>query len=253
MHQITSGVYEADFLDWMGTLGLRELWEFEPKYRTSATKSLKLIYDIHLDPSLRLAINALLIKAQSFEQIATSLNSKYSALLKELHIELYKKYFWNPQIMTRRSWKEYLKNCESNETSIYFMALTEPLNILQNALELPSKASSSAILQHLLIRSYRKAKEYMDINTPAGSKEAREWNKQVMALIDKYEKYRVSDSSDFGKELQLEFEYVDTDFPTPDEELLKEMRLQESKIDTKSGDKNIESSGIEEENLDANG
>ena len=64
----------------------------------------------------------------------------------------------------------------------------------------------------------------MKTNTPAGNKEAREWNKQVVALIDKFEKYRVSDSSDFGKELQMEFEYIDTEFPTPDEALLKEVK-----------------------------
>ena len=208
----------------MGTLDLRELWEYEPKYRTKSSRSLKLIYDIHLDSTIRLAVNALLIKNESFEKISTSLGAKYSTLLTENHIHLYRKYFWNPLLMARKDWKEFVKSCESYETDIYFMALTEPLNMLQNALELPSKASSSEILQNLLIHSYRKAKHYMKTNTPAGNKEAREWNKQVVALIDKFEKYRVSDSSDFGKELQMEFEYIDTEFPTPDEALLKEVK-----------------------------
>ena len=41
-----------------------------------------------------------------------------------------------------------------------------------------------------------------------------------MNLADKYEKYRSADSSDFSKSLQMEFEYIDNEFPTPDESTL---------------------------------
>lgn len=225
--QIATKNYSVDFLPWMKILQVDGLWHFEklaflPK-DDPVRPLAKLAYDIHQDGQLRITVNALLIKGVPHQDIAASVNIRYATLLREGHIALYERFFFAPKTMTRGSWRTYLRACQAAETAIYFTALTAPLDELKTELELPAKHSTSEVLQYLLTKSAVKAKRLLDDDTPAGRHEARAWIDTVLKLTDKYEKHRTGDQADFANTLQMEFDFVNTEFTTPDPEVLKEL------------------------------
>lgn len=214
----------ADFLHWMRVLEIQELWQAEKPFVTPELRlPVKLATDIHDDPKLRMTINALLIKGVKSHDIMQAIQQKFATPLRDIHIDLYRKFFFDPRRMTRTSWRQYLKTVGDVEQKIYFLALTEPLDIVKSELDLPAKVSVSAMLQGLLTRSYQKARIYLDDNGATSAKEAREWIEQCLAIADKYEKYRSADQTDFSQSLQLEFDFVETQFENPDSETLREV------------------------------
>lgn len=218
--QIQRKCYESDFTQSMQVLEVLDLW---PDFADSKMKtSLKLVYDIHQDVALRVTLNALLIKKLGVTEIVRMLSAKFSLNLKETQVDLYMRFFFDPRRMTRRDWKAHLKKCSGKEQSIYFVALTETEEVLKTELGLPSIVNVSESLQWLLTKSFLKAKSFMDIGTPDANKEAREWTDQVVKLADKYEKYRSGDQGDFAKALQMEFDFIDDAFETPDDATYKE-------------------------------
>ena len=233
--QIASQKYEGSFLKWMSVLQVRELWDIEPKFRTPETARLRLIYDIHHDPVMRITLNSLITKAQKIPDIVQDINMKFSYMLKEEHVALYIKFFWNSSSMTRKAWREYLKLVNGNERNLLFIALTEPLEALKTHLELPTRIEISSSLSNLLTSSYQKAKHYLRINSPDAGREARAWIGTTLAIAEKYQKYSKADTGDFAKSIQMEFDYVQNDFLTPDSELLAELQAKNApKGDEKS-------------------
>ena len=207
----------------MKVLDVKELWDYEKPFKTSDYQYIKLLYDLHSDPRLRLTIGALLIKGVRAEDIVQMVNLKFASMLKAEHVILYEKFFWNHRRMTRKEWKEYLVDRDSFEKHILFLCFSEDIETVKAALELPSKTSSSDMLQYMLSQSFQKAKHYLKYNSPDQNAEAREWIKVTMSLSDKYEKHRTGDVEDFGKTLQMEFDYVESDFMTPDDQMLTDV------------------------------
>jgi hypothetical protein len=183
----------------------------------------KLAKDIHDDLKLRMTVNALLMKGVKPHDLSQAVQVKFSTPVRDTHIEIYRKYFFDPRRMTRSDWRTWLKLVSEQEQKVYFLALTEPLDMLKSELDLPAKVSVSAMLQGLLTRSYQKARTFLDDNGIASAKEAREWIEQCLMIAEKYEKYRSADQSDFSQSLQLEFEFVESHFETPDSETLREV------------------------------
>ena len=216
---------EKDFLKWMKILDVDEMWEGEKPYLVPTKKrEIAVATSINDDQHLSLCVNALLMKGLRGKDITESVNPKFSAMLKIEHVEIYQKFFFNPQRMSRNDWKNYIAECSNKEKHIYFVALSEPLDILKTELELPTQVNVTEPLQFLLTKSYLKAKQYLSFSTKESNAEARAWINQVTALTDKYMKYKSSDTTDFAKTLQMEFDYVDTEFPSPDSETLKQLR-----------------------------
>lgn len=216
---------EKDFIKWMKVLEVDEMWEGEKTYLVpTKRREITVATSINDDPHLRLCINALLMKGLRGKDVTECVNTKFSAMLKAEHINLYQKFFFNPQRMSRTDWKMYLVDCDSKEKYIYFTALSEPLDILKTELELPTQVNVTEPLQFLLTKSYLKAKQYLAYSTKESNAEARAWISQVTNLTDKYMKYKTSDTTDFAKTLQMEFDYIDTEFPAPDADTLKQLR-----------------------------
>lgn len=223
--QIVNKRYEGNsFLRYMGILQVKELWEMEKGFDSPETKKLRLIYDIHNDAPMRLTINALLIKGSETPDIVQDINMKYAYMIKDAHVELYKKFFCNPSLMLRKDWKKYLPLVDGEERLILFTALSEPLDALKTALDLPSRLDISGSLQNLLVGSFQKAKHYMKSNSVEANREARAWIKTVLEVSDKHQKYSKADIGDFSKSIQMEFDYVSNDFVSPDEILMRELR-----------------------------
>jgi hypothetical protein len=238
IRQIESKSYTPDFIKWMKAIDVAELWGYERAFRSQESSNIRLVYDLHTDHLLRLTLNALLIKSKNFDEIAQEVNLKFSSLLKAHHVELYKKYFWDVERMTRNAWRELLRDLGDDTRAILLTALTEDINILKAMLELPTRAALGDSLQYLFVQAFRKAKFYLKLDTPDTNGEAREWIKMVMSLADKYDKHSTGDAKDFGKQLQMEFEFLDGDFPTPDKVTLdglqQELKEKELKSEAES-------------------
>jgi hypothetical protein len=239
--QIFSKRYEGTFLKWMKHLDVQELWTLEKPFITPETAKYRLVYDINYDPALMLTLNALIVKGCNHVDIVQDINMKFSYMLKEKHIEIYQKFFCNPQIMKRSDWKDYIRAAGDQEKSILFTALTEPIDILKSSLDLPSRVDVSGSLQQLLVASYHKAKHYLKMNDVSANREARAWVGTTLALADKYQKYSKADIGDFAKSVQMEFDLINTDFQTPDEELLAELRMKNEP----KGDDRVQKEGEE--------
>jgi len=222
--QIIDGKYYGEFYQWMKTLEVAALWDYEKPFFKPDQRYIKLVYDIHMDPKMRLTINALLLKGTEHKDLVQDLTIKFTSMLKDTHLKIYETFFWNVKRMSRGAWRSYLKVCDDFETAILFVALTETLDTLRTELELPSKVSLSDSLQFLLSKSMTRAKRYLRLDTPDANKEARSWIKTVMDLSDKYAKHRTGDMDDFGKTLQMEFDYIIEDFPSPDEAVVQELK-----------------------------
>lgn len=215
--QIVDQRLEGDFLKCMKMLEVDALWAWEPRYRRSDTLSLKLMYDINQDPQLRTVVWCLLLKGVIATDICQAVNAKFSCMLKPEHVAIYGRFFCDPQRMTRTDWRGYLPLAEPPEREHLFRALTMPLDTVRTFLELPSKTDIGHTLQNLLTNSYTKARHWLGLNTPESNKEARAWIHTTLSLVDKYEKHRTGDMDDFAKTLQMEFDFIDSSFPTPDE------------------------------------
>lgn len=222
--QLSTKQYEGDFLKWMKFLEIEEFWQGEKNYVVPEVKRrITVITGIHDDPYLKLCLNGLLIKNVNSKDTTDIINSRFSALLKEEHIDLYRKYFFDPRRLTRKDWKQFIKDQPNREKHIYFTALNEPLDVLKTELELPAQVSVSEPLQFLLTKSFQKAKDYLNVGTKEANAEARAWISQVVMLSEKYEKFKSGDKTDFAKQLQMEFDFIDNEFPQPDVDTMKEL------------------------------
>lgn len=229
--RIKNKAYHGDFLRWMKILEVDDLWYLEKPFRLENRESrarAKLIVDVHEDPKLRLAINSLLIKGIPPKDLVNTIASKHTMFLKEEHVRAYSKIFFSVQSMTRKHWRQYIKTCGDqgykDEGYFYLLCLSEPLDVVKTELELTAKINSSEILQYLLSKAYSNTKDMLKRGNVESRKEALPWIDTVIKLVDKYEKYRSADASDFGSALQLEFSYIDNDFDLPDVGVLEEIQ-----------------------------
>ena len=149
---------------------------------------------------------------------------KFAYMVKEIHIQIYAKFFFNAAAMLRKDWKDYLPLTDGQERLILFTALSEPLDTLKTALDLPSRLDISGSLQNLLVGSYQKAKHFMKSNSPEANKEARAWIGVMLSVSEKHQKYSKADIGDFSKSIQMEFDYIDNTFYSPDEHTMLELQ-----------------------------
>lgn len=219
-------IYGQAFFRWMRALDLDEIWLAEKAYRSEDTIKLwSLVYDIMEDPQVRTAIKAMIMKNNPLDELAIALNAKFSTFFNKRHLELFKKFLWNPALMKRGDWKKYLQNTHvsNSEKDILFFCLTETEDVIRTKLGLPANLVTSEVLQMMATESVLKVKHFLRVQDQNGNREARFWMDKAQSLLALREKYKAADLRDFSKELQMQFEYIETDFEAPDEAILKEV------------------------------
>ena len=58
---------------------------------------------------------------------------------------------------------------------------------------------------------------------------ALKWAQLAMSAGDKYEKLKLSDASDFGRDLQMEFDTIESDFPMIGDDELEDIKQAKTK------------------------
>lgn len=240
----TQKIYGQTFLNWMRRLNVDEAWRTHKAYTSEDTKKVwALVLDIQYDPQVRMAIRCMLMKNVGFEELANAINAKYSTMLNLNHLKIYQKFFWNHAYMKRGDWKEYLsqRRITNSEKNLLFTCLTETEDVVRTKLGLAASIVTSDALQLMATEALLKVKHYLKVDDQTGNREARFWMDKAQSLLALREKYKAADLRDFSKELQMEFEYIETNFDTPDEATLKEVQEKdpsnaEKKDDTEGND-----------------
>lgn len=199
----------ATFVKSMGALGLTDMW----KHHIGEATRMSMTLDIVSDPDVRLVCNALLLRRADKEEICAVLQAKFGMSVRTESISMYENYFFQVRIMSRTSWRHYLDAMEGPEKKIVYFALSGKEMEMRAELGLPNKISVSEHYQQLHIQALEKFKTLLNSNLPSADATALKWAQLAMSAGDKYEKLKLGDSADFGKDLQMEFEYIDTDFP----------------------------------------
>ena len=211
----------------MDTLNLGEIWRAEKTYMDDHSKKLwVLIYDIQEDPHVRMAIRAMMMKKPALDELANAVNAKFATLLNKEHLTLYYKYFWNHSLMKRKDWKDYIsmRAISNTEKDLLFTCLSETEDVVRTKVGLPANLVTSDVLLMMATESVLKVKHFLKVPDQHGNREARSWMDKSQQLLALREKYKAADLRDFSKELQMQFEYIDTDYQTPDEATLKEVQ-----------------------------
>lgn len=214
--------FDFNYYRMMKPLDVQEAWSVvQPFCKDNTiietTRLMRTVIDINYDVQMRFALRALIFKNCDPKDICQDINQKFSFGLKEQHVHLYRKYFWDPSIMRRQDWKNYLKLCGNYEKALMFNIMSSDTEVIKAELGLPTKINVTETYQKLFAQIQLKVQQYMAINSPETNSEARKWIKTLSDLGDKYKKYEKGSMDDFGKLLQLEFQYTENDFPMPDE------------------------------------
>jgi len=215
-----SGKLPNGFFEYMNAAGLKEAWE----YNCGKNKAFKIAVDIIQDVDAFLVIRALLACGSQHEEISSVINGKFAVVLPLNSVAIIEKYFFNPEIMSRVAWKSYLRTLTTEERNIIYLGIVKEGLELRAELSLPTNISVSENYQKLHVFSMSKFNQYRRAGTEDADNEAMKWAKLAMTSGDKYEKLKVSDATDFVKDIQMEFDKIDTDFPVISEDDLEEIK-----------------------------
>ena len=238
--------FDYNYYRMMKSLDIQEAWSTVKPFNKDqtiieTTRLMRTVIDINYDVQMRFALRALIFKNCVPKDICQDINTKFSFGLKEEHVALYRKYFWDPSLMRRQDWKNYLKLCSNYEKSLMFTIMSSDTEVVKAELGLPTKINVTETYQKLFAQIQLKIQQYMTVNSPETNSEARHWIKVLTDIGDKYKKYEKGSMDDFGKLLQLEFQYTENDFPMPDEMTRKQVESkkpgQEHKEDGEGKDK----------------
>lgn len=212
--------FPQGFFEYMNVVGLQDAW----KYNVGQNKLLAVAVDALEDEDVSISTRALLTLKSPPEEVAALIHGKYGMIFPKDAVRQFNAYFFDIRIMTRKSWKAYLELLPPEHKLLLYKALVGREVELRAELDFPNKISVSEHYQKLHIYAMEKFDTYRSSSEPNADQHAIKWAQIAMSSGDKYEKLKTGDTTDFSKELQMEFDFVDIDFPTIGEESLEELR-----------------------------
>lgn len=215
-----TGKVPNGFFEYMNVAGLKDAW----LYNCDNSKYFSQMIDVMSDPNITLILQAMTAVKASLEEISSIVNGKFAIPFHKESIRLFQIYFFDTKIMSRTSWKIYLKDLPSEDRNVLYLGLVGEDLELRALLGLPTKISVSENYQKLHIFSMTKFMRYSKAGVNQSDSEALKWAKMAMDSGDRYEKLKVSDATDFVRDIQMEFDQIDTDFPTIGEDDLEEIK-----------------------------
>ncbi len=164
-----------------------------------------------------LAIQGLLIKGIEHQELAALIGSKFNIRCEPTHTKMYEDYLFSVQRVDKDSWRKYFSLADTTLKAHLVDCFKLETEALRTKYGLPSKLSFVSSLQELHFLSMTKVREYAKDRSPDSDRNARSWAQLAMVSGSQYEKFRTKDLTDFSKEVTMEFEYVDTKYPTMEE------------------------------------
>ena len=201
--------FPKGFIEYMNTVDLKEAW----LYNIGKNKIFTLAVDAAGDPDVSLCIKALLALRTEHEEVSALINGKFGMPFPKESSEVFQKYFFNTKIMLRTDWRAFLNILDEEERIVIYRGITGQGMELRAELGLPNKISVSEHYQKIHIFAMEKFQTFRQTSDPKADAHALKWAAMAMSSGDRYEKLKTSDASDFGRDLQMEFETISTEFP----------------------------------------
>lgn len=201
--------FPKGFVEYMNVVGLKEAW----LYNIGKNKHFTLAVDAAYDPDVSITIKSLLALRVDHEEISALINGKFGMPFPKESSELFQKYFFNNKIMMRADWRLFLSKLEDEEQVLLYRGITGQSMELRAELGLPNKISVSEQYQKIHVFAMEKFQSLRGFGDPKTDGQALKWAQMAMSSGDRYEKLKTSDASDFGRDLQMEFETISTEFP----------------------------------------
>lgn len=212
--------FPKGFFEYMNTLGLKDAWA----YNVGKNKYFTVSVDALEDEDVSIGIRSLLALRSQPEEISALINGKFGMALPKDSVALFRDYFFDNRIMSRKNWRIYMDLIPGEHKSLLYKALTGKEVELRAELDFPNRISVSDHYQKLHIYAMEKFDTYRNSAEPNADQHAMKWAGIAMSAGDKYEKLKLGDTADFSKDIQMEFEFVDADFAMIGEESLEEIR-----------------------------
>lgn len=208
------------FFEYMNVPSLREAW----MYNAGKDKDFAQIIDSCQDINVSLIIRGLISCNASEDEISAVVNGKFACPFTKRAASLYKQYLFNTKILTRTDWKLYLAQLEGDERNIIYLGVMGETEEMRAELGLPNKISVSENYQKLHVFAMDKFNQYRKARDITADQHAFKWANLAISSGDKYEKLKVSDATDFVRDIQMEFDYVETDFALIGQDDLEEIK-----------------------------
>lgn len=204
-----SGKIPPGFFEYMNVAGLKEAW----MYNAGQDKDFIQVIEAVKDANVYIVARGLVSSKAGDDEISAVINGKYAMPFSKRAAALFKKYFFNTQILKRSDWKLHLNSLEGDERQILYLGMMGETEEMRAELGLPVKISVSENYQKLHVFAMERFNKYRKAGDNAADQHAIKWAQLAMSSGDKYEKLKVSDATDFVRDIQMEFDYVDTEFP----------------------------------------
>lgn len=189
------------------------------------------------NPVLRIALDVGILCRYSLDELSQILPSTFHEQLTEDGIDLYCKYFFDHKAMTKADWRVYLRLYSTIPHAYirYHAALTKNRDEALFLAGLPTRANFSDFLKTVMGTASYKFQHYSRMATPQADGQARAWAKVGFDAGVKYEKFSASDVQDFAKTVQTEFDYIESDIPTIQPDMLTQIKPPED-LESKTKD-----------------
>jgi hypothetical protein len=181
------------------------------------------------NPVLRIAIDVGILCKYSLDEISQILPSSFHENLSEAGLNLYCKYFFDHDSLTKNDWRQYLRLWATTPYGYvrYYAALTKPREEALFLAGLPTKSEFSDFLKTVMGTAAYKFQHYSRMSTPQSDAQARAWAKIGFDAGVRHDKFSSKDAGDFSKTVQTEFAYTDSSIEDIDPDILSEVRPQE--------------------------
>lgn len=164
-----------------------------------------------------MAVQAMLLKGMDHVELAALVGSRFNMRCDPAHTKLFEEYLFDVQSTDKESWRQYFGLAGSTLRAHLLDCFRLDIEALRAQHGLSSKMSYVSALQEMHFAAMTKFREYLRDRTPESDKNARNWAQLAMTAGSQFEKFRTKDLTDFSKEVSMEFEYVETKYPSIEE------------------------------------
>jgi len=198
--------------NWVSGKRFGQCWTREAVFSERVEESYNEAWQILNESATRNVLDCLLVRRADLKDVNDVMSIRFGKNISDRAFSSYKKHFFNLDWTAKDEWLHYLRSCGTTRREMLLLAMrTEDQSRLRHRLGAPPRFEYAEILSDIVATSYFKFKDHAEDPTPAM---ARAWADIMMKAGDRREKFGARDTSDLKRDLQIEFDYLEMDFPT---------------------------------------
>lgn len=174
-------------------------------------------WDLLAIPAHRNVLDSLIIQNERYRgqkrgEIFDVMKARFDIGITDAVLDLYTRLFFNMRRVGKEEWIHYLRACSPTRKEMLLLASNSDDEArLRHRLGAAPTWSYPELLAEVMATSIFKFRDHQGDNSP---QKALQWGKMLMEAGDRREKYKSQDIKDLRKDLQLEFDYLDMQFPS---------------------------------------